>query len=408
MIQNPRILFCFAILFFTVKNNIIAQILTNEDSLAAGIEKKERNPTYIAGYGEGAIHFDLRLKTGTASLTRNVLFVGHKFSDKINLFSEWELEDTKISGGEVGGEMALEQMFIKFDCNPNNYFSVGLIIPRLGIINESHLPTTFYSNARPMVETLLIPSTWRELGIGYYGNSKKLAGLNYSLGLLNGLNSSGFSHGNAIREGRYEGRYASISSIALTGSLLYYIRNFRIQVSSYFGGSAGINKTQSDTLQLHNGAFGTPVSLSEANIQYERQNFSLRILGACLFIPDAFNINRAYTNNTPEKAIGGYLEMAYNFGPILGFKNNKKMIAFARTEILDLNNKVPANGIPNKEMEKLFIFTGINYKPLNGIIFKFDYMLSQSGPRNEALKNPGDENFYRIYRILNLGIGYSF
>ena len=270
---STSIFLSISILFSKVAS---AQILTNEDSLAAGLQKKDLNSTYSSGYGESVIQYNLRSKLANANLTRNVLFIGHRFSNKVNFFSEWELEDAKIEGGEAGGELAIEQMFIKFDLNSNNYISAGLIIPRIGIINENHLPTTFNSNARPVLETILIPSTWREIGVCYYGNSKKVAGLNYSLGIFNGLNAASFSSGKGIRGGRFEGRDATMSNIAVTGSVLYYYQNFRIQASTYLGGSNGISNTEADSLKLKNGLFGTPVSLSEFNIQYTKNNFSLK------------------------------------------------------------------------------------------------------------------------------------
>ena len=51
------------------------------------------------------------------------------------------------------------------------------------------------------VETLIIPSTWRELGIGLYGNIPGLP-VNYTAGLINGLNSSGFVHGTGLINGQ--------------------------------------------------------------------------------------------------------------------------------------------------------------------------------------------------------------
>jgi hypothetical protein len=60
---------------------------------------------------------------------------------------------------------------------------------------------------RPIVETLIIPATWRELGTAY-GNSEKIP-LNYSFALMNGLNGVDFEHGTGIRGGRAEGNPAS-------------------------------------------------------------------------------------------------------------------------------------------------------------------------------------------------------
>jgi hypothetical protein len=77
-----------------------------------------------------------------------------------------------VEGG-VGNnaEISMEQAFLKFNLNAHQYIIAGLFTPRIGILNENHLPVNFNGVERPMVETLIIPATWRELGAGFYGNS---------------------------------------------------------------------------------------------------------------------------------------------------------------------------------------------------------------------------------------------
>ncbi len=149
-----------------------------------------------------------------------MLFTGHKFNDKISVFSELEVEDAKVSGGESGGEVAIEQAYLKFNLNPNQYIVAGLFMPRIGILNENHLPNTFNGNERNYVETFIIPSTWRELGVGLYGTLNNLP-IGYSVGLVNGLSSEMFEHGSGIREGRFEGRNATGNNLAITAAVQY-------------------------------------------------------------------------------------------------------------------------------------------------------------------------------------------
>ncbi len=198
-----------------------AQVLTKEDSLATGLLARAA-ATVISGYGSIKYRYDVNNNLAQANLDRVILFLGHKFSNKISFFSEFEVEDAKVAGGETGGEVALEQAFLKFNLTKSSYLITGLFIPRIGIINENHLPTAFNGNDRPFVETYIIPSTWREIGIGLYGSSNNISGLNYTIAFVNGLNSSCFESGRGIRDGRYEGREANASALALTGSLLYY------------------------------------------------------------------------------------------------------------------------------------------------------------------------------------------
>jgi len=396
----------------TIATNTLAQVFTKEDSLQAGLVRSNQ-ATVLSGYGQAKVQYDLRYKTGVANLTRNVLFVGHKFSNRVYFFSEMELENAGISSGGGGfkGELSMEQLFLKFNINRDIYLTAGLFIPRIGIINENHLPTTFNGNDRPFVETFLIPATWRELGIGVYGNVRRIPGLNYSFAVLNGLNSAGFNNGTGIADGRFEGGNATASNIALTGALLYYYRNFRLQASGYFGGSSGLVKRVADSLQLRSGAFGTPVGLVEANAQYHNKGVSLKALAVSAHIPDAYRVNRAYANNTPASMLGAYAEAGYNFLKIWSDGTTKNLTLFVRYEWMDLNRTLPANGIVNGTLRKSFVVTGITFQPTQGIAVKLDYVMRQTGERNPELivtPFPSLLPYYTSNGFINLGFGYSF
>lgn len=387
-------------------NALFGQILTREDSLSAGLVATN-STTVISGYGNVKYSNNLTEKKASANVDRLVLFVGHKFNKKITFFSELEIEDAKVAGGELGGEFAIEQAFLKFDINHFNYITAGLFIPRIGMINENHLPTTFNGNDRPFVEQFIIPATWREIGIGYYGTSIRIPGLNYTLALMNGLNSAGFESGSGIRGGRYEGSGANASCLALNGSLLYFKSHFRLQLSGYLGGSAGLTKREADSLQLDYGSFGTPVELIEANVQYRNKGFVVKALASLVNISNAFEINRAYANNTPEQILGYYGEIGYN----LLHKTDKNFTLFARYENLNLNLKLPENGIENKVLNQQYLVTGISFQPHKGVIVKADYYYRLTGEQNQALvvnPYPQSQPFFKQQHYINLGIGYSF
>ena len=387
-----------------------AQVLTREDSLHANLDTRDAN-TFISGYGELKAEYDFVDKTAHANVTRSVLFVGHRFNSKISFFSELELEDAKIAGGEEGGEIALEQFYLKFNLSKDVYLAAGLFTPRLGIINENHLPTTFNGNDRPFTERLVIPATWREIGVCLYGALNKIQGLNYTLGVVNGLNSEGFENGTGIRGGRFEGRDASATSLAVTGSLLYYIKDFRFQVSGYYGGSAGLNKREADSLQLESGPFGTPVSLIEADMQYHSKLFSFRALYALSNITDAAAINRAYASNTPESFFGAYAEAGINVLYLFNKETKKTLTLFARYEKLDLDRTIAVNGIENDINNKDYIIAGLTFKPIHGIAIKADYVLRKTGEPNTALvinPSPQAPRYHTSNGFFNLGFGYSF
>ncbi len=399
--------FLFALLVLGASH---AQVITSEDSLNAGLVRSDRT-TVISGYGELKVCYDQRLGTGVANLTRNVLFVGHRFNERISFFSEMELENARVEGGEAGGELSMEQLFIKFDLTKDIYLTGGLFIPRLGIINENHLPTTFSGNDRPFVEQLIIPSTWREIGVGLYGRSRRWPGLNWSLGLQNGLDASAVVHGTGIREGRGEGSNASASNLGVSGSMLYYVGKLRLQASGYYGGAAGLSQREADSLQLDYGLFGTPVRLLEANAQYLGEKLRMKVLAAQVDVPDAERINRAYANNTPERMFGAYAELGCDLWTWIKPAQKRDLIAFVRFETLDMNAVIPQNGIEDPTLRRTYVIAGLTYAPVKGINVKFDYVLRTTGEQNPALNiNPYPQAlpYYTENGFINIGVAYSF
>lgn len=383
---------------------------TTEDSLQKGFKAFLKGTT-IGGYGDVFYQRDFNKKTSVGDLERFVLFVGHKFNKNISLFSEVEIEDAKVTGGGVaGGEISVEQAYLKFDINPRNYFVAGLFLPRIGILNENHLPTNFNGNERTQVETNIIPSTWRELGIGYYGTLRRFP-LTYSIAIMNGLNAAGFQHGDGIREGRFEGKNATMNNLAVTAALQINKGNFKAQVSGYYGGSVGASPRQADSLQLNSGLFGSPVILGEADVQYNMRGISAKILGTVLAIPDASSINRAFANNTPSKEYGVYAEIGYNIFAEIKKIHEHQLIVFVRYEKLNINASVPANGIIDGTLDQQHIVTGIGYLPIRNVVIKADVRFQHTGAQNPDLVfNPSPVAIpYMPNNIfLNLGVGWSF
>lgn len=389
---------------------VCAQVLTAEDSLNAGLVRSDRT-TLVSSYGEVVVSYDQQLGTGRANLTRNILFLGHRFNRRITFFSEMELENAGVSGGQVGGELNMEQLFIKFDLTNDIYLTGGLFIPRLGIINENHLPTTFNGNDRPFVEQFILPSTWREIGIGLYGRSTRLAGLNWSIAVQNGLDAGAFTHGSGIREGRGAGNNASAANLGLSGAVLYYTGKWRMQASGYYGGAAGLTQREADSLRLDYGLFGTPVSLLEANVQYLGERLRVKAMAVQVDLPDAERINRAYASNTPERMTGAYLECGIDLWAFIKPQQKRDLILFARGETLDMNAVIPENGINDPTLRRTYFIAGATYVPTGGVSVKLDYVLRSTGAQNPELfinPYPQAQPYFRDNGFVNLGLAYSF
>lgn len=130
--------------------------------------------TRIGGYGE--LHFNQldNNKIGGSDkneidLHRFILFVGHDFNKDIRLWSELEVEHTKVD--DKGGEVAIEQAYVEFDLTENLLARAGVMLLPVGIMNETHEPPTFYGVERNNVEKYIIPTTWREGGVSLNGHN---------------------------------------------------------------------------------------------------------------------------------------------------------------------------------------------------------------------------------------------
>lgn len=396
-----------------------AQIQTPAQQLIAGTGEDSLNSygagharTVISGYGEVAYQRDFNAQTSEASLKRAVLFIGHQFTGKIALFSELEVEDAKIEAGGVSGEVSMEQLYLKFAFNPRQYLTAGLILPRIGITNENHMPTNFNGVERPLVEQLVIPTTWREIGVAFYGQSTALP-FSYSAAIMNGLNSGNFEHGSGFKGAMAEGQNAPANSLAFTASAQYYTGNWKFQVSGYVGGTTPVRPGAADTLQLQSGFFGSPMYLGEADVQYNNNGLSFKALGSFVALPEAGAINRAFDHNAASQMYGAYAELAYNL--LQHAKKtrwqNKQLNIFARYETLDLNAAIPSDGIIDGTLKQNHLIAGVGYYPIPHVVVKADVRLMNTGDINPVLvinPNPNAAPYKTGNTFLNIALGYSF
>jgi uncharacterized small protein (DUF1192 family) len=218
----------------------------------------------IGGYGEGFYQNrveDPNNEGDNADFLRLVLYTGYKFTDKILFNSEIEFEHaTTGEGAEEKGEVSVEFANLDFLLQPMVNIRAGLVLLPVGFINEIHEPPFFHGNNRPEVERRIIPSTWREIGVGLFG--ELLPGLQYRIYAVNGLDARGFDSESALREGRQSGSGAKAEDLAFTGRLDYSPSSapgFLIGFSTYLGnsgqdqlfGSLGIAvKTKPDSTPL--------------------------------------------------------------------------------------------------------------------------------------------------------------
>ena len=148
--------------------------------------------------------------------------------------------------------------------------------------------------------------------------------------------------------------------------------------------------------------------LGEANLQFESNGFSGRLLGTIISITDAKEINRVYGNNTPEVAYGFYGEVAYNLFEKSEKLKSEEFNIFVRYEKLDMNATIPSNGLIDGTLDQQYIITGISYLPSKNVAIKADIRMKHTGIQNPNLVINPNETYKVDNTFLNLGVGFSF
>jgi opacity protein-like surface antigen len=338
---------------------------------AASKVYKQNRGLSIGGYGEG--HFsnltsDKNGENDTADMLRAILYVGYKFSDKIVFNSEIELEHAD----EVYVEMASLDFLLHEKLN----LRAGLLLTPVGITNELHEPTLFHGNDRPYVERQVLPSTWREMGVGAFG--KLAEGLEYKLYLMNGFRGSNFDE-KGLRGGRQKGSKAKADDWALVGKLSYEpILGLNLGGSFYLGDSG-----QKEVVDGNGNEVDVFTEVYEAHVQYKFAGLELKALGTQVKIDDNQYIAGA---TVPEKINGYYGEIAYDVMPLFSKGTSQYLAPFYRYESVDYSGS-------NEDVD---LFTaGISYKPIPNVVLKADY---RNFDKDEGVV--ADE--------VNFGFGYIF
>jgi hypothetical protein len=354
-------------------------------------ESQEEERTTIGGYGE--VHYLNPTGPDTpaeVNVARFVVYLAHTFSEKIAFRSELEVEDAKVEGGEEGGEVALEQLYLDYSLSPTATIRAGLVLPPIGILNETHEPPTFNGVERPAFDHDVIPSTWRDIGVGVLGTLPGSAGLSYRVYLLNGLVANGFTAEEGIRGGRQEGKEATFANPSLTGRLEWARPGLRIGGSFWYGGTTAADPA------LGSGRFDNAVALVSADARYDIGAFMFRGIVANVSIADADQINTAFGGQVGSRIAGGYVEGGYNLMRTLAPASAQQLNAFVRHERFNTQAGVPAGVTRDDALARRITTVGLSYKPVYNVVFKGDYQVR----RNKAEVGEDEQ--------LSLGVGYQF
>lgn len=381
---------------------------TDDETLSRGLQPSRlaQPTTVVGGYGQFSLN---ALKPGNANefdahatVRRLVLFVSHPITEDIRVYTEFEWENAVSCSGCVGSA-EVEQAFVDARLMGDALtLRAGLVLVPMGIVNQWHEPPVFNGVERPNVDTVIIPSTWRELGLGFTGNIQQI--FRYELYATTTLNPLRLSE-TGLSNARTLGALAPAKAFAVTG---------RAEVEPILGAIAGVSFFASDmgpnadyyTATMKKRSLKLPIIGYALDARARRWGFEARLVWSQFFMPNSGDLVNSYRDDgsplfpreategtVPTRLQGGYIELAYDALSLLHVSH--QLLAFVRLETYDTQAAVPKGYKRNPNLDIDELTAGLTYRPIAQLVFKGDFQLRDRRLGWDELQ-------------LNLGMGYMF
>jgi hypothetical protein len=394
------------IAFITWMVLLVSPAVAQQDTLVSGGPANRANTLWdgrqesklvVGGYGQIDYNQPIssgEFQNGKLDVHRFVLLFGYQFTDRLQLVSEIEFEHVK--------EVYVEQAFLNYRISTGLNLRGGLLLIPMGIINEYHEPPTFNGVERPNVDNYIVPTTWREIGVGVSGNILP-ASLRYQAYIVNGFKGygpdAGFNGKNGLRSGRQKGAESIISAPNFSFKLDYFgVTGLNIGLAGYFGKSQstlynGLSKDDQDgKITADSSVIGT--SMVGLDMRYNKGGLQLK--GQLIYnsLSNVMQYNEFTGSDLGSGMLGYYVEAGYN---IFRHVNTKfeKLVPFMRYEKYDTHQAVSENATANAAFDRTDLTAGLGFWFTEGAVVKADFQWFFNGTDQQAQQ-------------LNLGIGFMF
>ena len=347
-----------------------ATALPRETPVENAVGRTSVSGSAFGGYGELTLNVTSN-GSSVIDLRRVVFYFGHDFNERIRFYSEIEIEHA-VSSANDQGEVEIEQAYLDGLLSKRFNLRGGLVLMPVGIINIYHEPPSFNGVDRPDVDRFVIPTTWREPGIGIFGELAE--GLRYQLYFVNGLNANHFSAESSIFEGHQEAQLAYAGDYGGVARLDYEPFLGTVIGASAYGATSG-NSLRSTVGRV-------PVWLFEIDARFHRGGWSGRGEFALQLISDAAALNQALLSGTDaqkeagpvaSRSQGAYAELAYDLLRLLAPSSEQSLTAFTRFDYADTQASVPSGLTPRLEFRRFSQMVGLVYRPIPQVALKADF-----------------------------------
>ena len=322
----------------------------------------------IGGYGEVLYeNYAAEAEDGTTAgptdrwdALRAIVYVGYKFNDRLLFNSEIEVEHAD--------EIFLEFAYLDYLIGDDWGVRGGVLLAPIGLVNELHEPAAYLGTERSITESRIIPSTWRENGIGLFGGTDDLSWRVYA---MNSFDAAGFT-GAGLRGGRQKGSGALAEDIGVAARLDYVGTPGLIA-----GGSSYIGKTAHGRLDGGGDEIGGRVVIWEGHVDYRWRGWNLRGLVAGASVSDAEELNALNgltgADGIGTRMLGWYAEVGYDVLRTTGSAH--QLIPYVRYEEVDTQREVAVGFAANPANDETATLVGVAWKPVPQVVAKIDYQL---------------------------------
>lgn len=342
---------------------------------------------------------------GRFDIPHAVIYISYDFGKGWTMSSEIEFEHTGSGGAiekeyseggeweqevEKGGEVELEQFWIQKSFGSFLNVRAGHIVVPVGLTNAHHEPLNYFTVYRPEGEATILPCTWHDTGISFWG---RLGDFRYEVQMLAGLDAFMFDRENWIQGGAgspFEFKVANKYGFAARIDN-YTLPGLRVGLSGYYGQAMHNSyphefegEDANGNKKTYDGTKGR-VAIGAIDFTFNRYNWIVRGNADYGYLSNASTISKIKrnltSNNAPYKktpvgknAVAVGIEAGYDVFSQIGKlrEDNQKLYLFGRYEYY--NSYIPAKDQSKYEYTgKNRMAFGVNYYPIPQIAVKAEY-----------------------------------
>ena len=332
----------------------------------------------IGGYGEVLYqgyagtkeNGDASGKTAKLDAYRGIIYVGYKFNDKVLFNSEIEIEHGSTG---LAGSASLEFAYLDYKLTDNFGLRAGLLLVPVGITNEVHEPPVWLGTIRPRSENKIIPTTWRESGFGFFGETETFSYRAYLVHSLDGIGggragSKGFSS-SGLRGGRQKGSKAIAENFSAVGRVDYTGTPGLMIGTSLYTGDQGHNS------DLNGREVSIGTTIWEGHIKYQGRGFDIQALTALASVDNADKLNEMKgltgSGSVGEKMSGWYAQLGYDL--LFSSASEQALLPYVRYEAVNTQVDVPSGYSSSGSKDFNVTTIGLAWKPIGNTVLKTDY-----------------------------------